>query len=371
MPRAVRDDLRAALPGWVAGRVLTALGWLGALVLVQLRSSGAWTVQMHQGLFAWDGAFYRAIAHDGYDAVGPAGTRFHPLLSWLGRGDIGILVVTNLAALLAAAAVHRLVRVVLDDADLARRSATLIGIAPPAFVLVWAYAEGLLLLLSALLLLALHHRRWWWVAALAALATLARPTGILLVVPVAAALAVRPWPHDWPHGWPHRWPHRWPAARDWAARASALAAPGLAMAGWLWWVGRAFSDAGLPLEVQDDLRGGVRFPPLRLIEGLGEVVLDPLGDGLHVPFAFALVWLAWVAWQRLPRAWGWYAVVSMLVILSAANLNSMERYALGNVALVVAAAVVANGRLWRPAVVISAVGLVGMSSLAWYGLYVP
>lgn len=359
MPLRVRDDLRAALPGWVAGRGLTALGWLGAVVLVRLRSSGVWTLQMHQGLFAWDGAFYRAIAQHGYDAVGPAGARFHPLLPWLGRGDVGILLVANATALLAAAAVHRLVRVVLDDADLARRAATLVGIPPPAFVLVWGYSEGLLLLLSALLFLALHRRRWWSVACLAALATLARPTGILLTVPVAAAMLARPRPPTWPPG------------RAWLGRISALAAPGVVMVGWLWWVGQAFGDPWLPLDVQGDLRGGVRFPPFRLVEGLGEVVRDPFSDGLHVPFAFAIVWLAWVAWRRLPRAWGWYAAVSTLVILSAANLNSMERYAFGNVALVVAAAVVVSGRLWRPAVVISAVGFVGMTSLAWYGRYVP
>jgi len=355
----VRDDLRAALPGWAAGRVLTALGWLGAVVLVRWRASGVWTVQMHQGLFAWDGAFYRAIARDGYDAVGSAGARFHPLLPWLGRGDIGILIVGNVAALLAAAAVHRLVRVVIGDADLARRSATLVGIAPPAFVLVWAYAEGLLLLLSALLLLALHHRSWWWVAALATLATLARPTGTLLVVPVAVALLAAPRPPIWP------------PAREWAARIAAIGAPGFVMVAWLWWVGVAFGDAWRPVQVQRELRGGMRFPPFRLVEGLGEIVRDPLGDGLHLPFAVAIVWLTWVAWRRLPRTWGWYALVSTLVILSAANLNSTERYALGNVALVVAAACVANGRWWRPAVALSALGLVGMSALAWYGRYVP
>ncbi len=359
MPLRVRDDLRAALPGWVAGRVLTALGWLGALGLVRLRDSSVWTLQMHHGLFAWDGAFYRAIAHDGYGAVGPAGTRFHPLLPWLGRGDIGILLVANVAALAAAAAVHRLVRVVVDDADLARRSATFVGIAPPAFVLVWGYSEGLLLLLSALLLLALHHRRWGWAAVLAALATLARPTGILLVVPMVAALLAGPWPP------------KWPPSRERLAQIAALAAPGLVMASWLWWARQAFGDGWLPLQVQGDLRGGARFPPFRLIEGLGEVVRDPLSDGLHVPFAFAIVWLTWVAWRRLPRCWGWYALVSTLVILCAANLNSMERYALGNVVLIVAAALVASGRLWRPAVVISAISFVGMSSLAWYGSYVP
>ncbi len=357
----LREDLRAALPGWVLGRLLTGVGWLVAVALVRERSAGTWTVQMHQGLFAWDGVFYRTIARFGYEAAGPASTRFHPLFPLLGGSAIGVLVVANLAALLAAAAVHRLGVDVLDDADLARRAATIVGVAPPAFTLVWAYAEGLFLLLSALLLLALHHRRWWVVAALGALATLARPTGVLLVIPVVAvlvgdAVAARGAPST-------RWPR--------PAQAAAVVAPGVAMVAWLWWVGRIFRDAWLPVHVQSELRGGFRLPPLRLIEGIGEVVRDPLGDGLHLPFAVAAVWLAWVAWRRLPRAWGWYAVVTVAVMLSAENLNSIERYAMGTVPLVLAAAWASRGRVWRPAAALSGGLLIGMSALAWYGRYVP
>lgn len=362
---SLQDDLRAALPGWVLGRVLTGIGWLLAVLIVRARSSGVWTVQMHQGLFAWDAAFYRDIARLGYAGVGPASTRFHPLLPLVGRTDLGLLVVANGVALLAAAAVHRLVSEVMRDADLARRAATLVGVAPPAFVLVWAYAEGLFVLLSALLLLALHRRWWWWTAAFGALATLARPTGVLLIIPVLVvvltdAISVRDAPAAPP-----------PQRTRLLAQGAAVLAPGAVMAGWLWWVGRTFDDAWLPLRVQSELRGAVRLPPLRLIEGVGEVVRDPLGDGLHLPFAVVIVWLAWIAWRRLPRAWGAYAVVTAVVMLSAENLNSIERYALGNVALLVAGAAVARGRLWRPTVAASGSLLIGMSALAWYGRYVP
>lgn len=356
----LRDDVRAALPGWVAGRVLTALGWVAALVLVRIEASGTWTVQMHQGLFAWDGAFYRAIADMGYEAVGGDATRFHPLLPFLGRNDLGLLIVSNLAALGAAAAIHRLVNEVLRDADLARRAATLVGVAAPAFTLVWAYAEGLFLLITALLLLAVHRRRWWWVAVLGALATLARPTGLLLMAPVAVALVAAPRRTGAPKS----------SARH-LAQAAALTAPGLTMGVWLWWVGETFGDAWLPLRVQSDLRDGTRFLPLRLLEGGAEVLTDPLGDGLHLPFALLAVWLTWIAWRRLPAGWAIYVAATVLVMLSTGNLNSIERYAFGNVALVVAGASVASGRAWRPTVAISSMLLVGMSALAWYGRYVP
>lgn len=349
-----RQDLRAALPGWVAGRVLTAAGWLMALLLVEVGKDGVRPPPMIQGLFAWDGAFYRAIATVGYAGTTDETARFHPLYAVLGVNEFGLLVLAQVAALFAAAVVHRLVVDVLDDADLARRSATLVGIAPPAFCLVWAYSEGLFLVLTGLLLLALH-RRWWWTAAiLGVLATLTRTTGVLLTVPVLVAVIAAGW-----------------EGRRHLARAAAVVAPGATMIGWLWWVGRTIGDSEVPVRVQADLRDGTHFPPFRILEAFGEVVVDPLGDGLHLPFALGIVVLAWVAWRRLPAPWGWYSVASALVILSAGNLNSIERYALGTLPLVVAAAMLLGGRWWRPAVAISSAGLVGMCALAWYGSYVP
>lgn len=348
-----RSDLQAALPGWVAGRVLTGLGWLGAAVIVAVRD-GARTVQQEQGLFAWDGAFYRDIAEHGYAFVGPEGARFHPLLPFVGQSGFGVLVVVHIAALLAAAVVHRLCVEVLGDRDLAGRAATLVGIAPASFCLVLAYAEAPFLLLSGLQLLALHRRRWGWVGVLGVLATLARPLGVLLAVP---ALVVA-----WQDG---RWRRLSPGV------LAALAGPPVAFLAWLWWVDDRFGDAGAPVRVQTGLRDGTHLPPLRLLEAVGELFTDPLGDGLHLPFGLLLVALTWVAWRRLPLAWAAYAVVSVLVILSAGNLNSIERYGLGALPLVVAGASMAAGRWWRPTVVVSSLLLVGMAALAWTGDYVP
>lgn len=352
--RRWRDDLLAALPGWLAGRALVAVAWGLVHLVVELRLDGVQPVTMLQGLYAWDGAYYRDIAVGGYDNVELGGVRFHPLLPLLGQSGLGVILVANLGALAAGAVLHRLVREQLGDADLARRTATLVGIAPPAFTTVLAYAEGPFLALAGGQLLALHRRRWWAAGLLGGLATLARPTGLLLLIPAAVAIiaalqrrSLRP------------------------PMAAALLGPVVALGGYLAWVGERYGDWYLPLRIQSDLRGTTALAPLRLVEGLGEVVSDPFGDGLHVPFAFGMVALAWVAWRRLPLAWSLLAITAVLLNLAADNLNSTERYAYGTAPLLVALACVVGGRRWRPAVVVSGVLLVGMATMAWYGRYVP
>lgn len=355
------EDVRAALPGWVAGRVLVAVAWGLTIALVEIRLEGVSPITTSQGLFAWDGAYYRDLAELGYEGVEPGGVRFHPLLPLLGWNGPGILAVVSVAALAAGAVVHRLVRAVLDDPDMARRAATLVGIAPPAFSLVWAYAEGLFLVLAGLQLLALHRRRWWWAAAAGALATLARPSGVYLAVPavIEAAAGLRA------GGW------RAVPVRALVGRAVAVAAPAAGFAAFLGWSHVALGDALLPWRIQSDLRGGFVLPPVRVVESVGEVFGDPFGDGLHTPFVFLGIALVVVAWRRLPRSWAALATVSLLVNLSADNLNSTERYAYGTIPLLVALAAVTGGRWWRPTVVVSAAGLVALATMAWYGSYVP
>ena len=345
--------LRAALPGWLAGRALVAAAWGVALVLVEIRLDGVEPVTMAQGLFAWDGAYYRDIAEGGYDAVERGGIRFHPLLPLLGRSGLGVLLVANLGGLVAAAVIHRLVQSETGDDDLARRTATLVGIAPPAFSTVWAYAEGPFLALAAGQLLALRKERWWWAAALGALAALTRPTGLLLALPAAVV------------AWRRR------SEGVGAGTVAAVVTPVLAIGGYLAWVGGRYGDWWEPVRIQADLRGGTVFPLFRLVEGLGEVVADPFGDGLHVPFAFGIAALGWVAWRRLPLEWSVLAIAVVVLNLAADNLNSTERYAYGTVPLLVALGCVTGGRWWRPAVVVSGGLLVGMAAVAWYGRYVP
>jgi hypothetical protein len=351
-----RDDIRAALPGWVACRVVVAAAWFLNQVLVDKRLEGVEPVPSTFVLFAWDGAYYREIADLGYARAAFDAIRFHPLLPLIGWNSTGMLLVASASGLLAAAMLHRLVLVRVGDADMARRAATLVGIAPPAFSTVFAYAEGPFLLLAAGQLLALHRRRWWLAGALGFAATLARPSGMLLALP-ALIEGHREW----------RRSHN----GERIGVLAAVAGPPLAMLSFLWFAEQAVGDWRLPLDIQSDLRGGFVLPPLRLVEGLGELAADPFGDGLHIPFAFGTLFLVWVCWRRLPTSWAALATASALVNLAADNLNSTERYAYGTVPLLVALAVVSGGRWWRPAVVGSTIGLLGMTTLAWYGSYVP
>lgn len=358
--------------------MLVAVAWVANGVLVAWRRDGVDPVTTAQGLFAWDGAYYRDLAELGYRLVSPDSIRFHPLLPVAGVNGAGILVLVNVVALLAAALVHRaVVEVSGGDGDAARRAATLVGIAAPAFCLVWAYAEAPFLLLATGQLLAVRWRRWWWAAAFGALASLARPSGLLLAIP---ALLEARWPSApaRPRAIP---PPNLPRERARTGRegaagsrsgwVAAVVGPAAGTGLFLWFAGEVTGDRLAPLRVQDHLRGGFVLPPLRLLQGLGELVTDPLGDGLHVPFAFGAVALLVVCWRRLPVSWAALATASVVVNLGAENLNSTERYAYGTVPLLVALALVTGGRWWRPTVLLSSLGFVAMTTLAWYGSLVP
>jgi hypothetical protein len=351
-----RDDLRAALPGWIVCRAIVAAAWFVNRVLIDVRLDGVEPVPSTFVLFAWDGAYYREIAALGYQGAAFDAIRFHPLLPLIGWNATGMLVAASASALLAAAVLHRLVVVRIGDADMARRAATLVGLAPPAFCTVFAYAEGPFLLLAAGHLLALHRRRWWLAGVLGFAATLARPSGILLALP-AAIEGYREW----------RRSHN----GERIGVLAAVAGPPLAMVTFLWFAEQAVGDWRRPLDIQSDLRGGFVLPPVRLVEGLGEMISEPFGDGLHIPFAFGTLFLVWICWRKLPASWAALAAASALVNLAADNLNSTERYAYGTVPILVALAVVSGGRWWRPVVVASGIGLLGMTTLAWYGSYVP
>ncbi|SVA95038.1 uncharacterized protein METZ01_LOCUS147892, partial [marine metagenome] len=168
---------------------------LGARLYVDHLHEGERPLQVGQGLLAWDGAWYRSLVESGYSGVDQEGIRFFPGFVLLGRlldavlpggAGVALVVLANAAALFAMALLLRLVREVTGDADLAGRAVWLTACFPPAFVLVWGYAEALFLLLAVATLLALARRSWWWAAVLASAAAVTRPTGALLAV---AALA--------------------------------------------------------------------------------------------------------------------------------------------------------------------------------------
>lgn len=318
---------------------------------------------MGQGLFAWDGVFYRGIAQSGYGGQPLEAVRFFPLYPLSGRLlgtlvplSVALLAVANLAALLGAALVRRLgIENGLAPAT-ATRAAWLLMLAPPAFVFVWGYAEGLFVLLAATTLLALRRRWWFFAAASGFAAGLTRPTGALLAV-AAAVEATRGL--------------RGAHGRVIAGRSAAVAGPVLGTMSFLWWVGSRYGDWALPLQLQDSLRGGTPNPLLRVAQAGVDLARFDV-HGLHFPFAVAMIVLAGVVARRLPASLSVYSAASVAVVLAAANLNSSERYALGVLPLTLGLALLTEDLRWRSLTLATSIlGLAALTTLAWLQLYVP
>ncbi|MEY2422885.1 MAG: hypothetical protein QOI95_2952 [Acidimicrobiaceae bacterium] len=339
--------------------------WAGSYSWIDHARHGDRPLVSFQGLFAWDGVFYRGIAEHGYRAEDPEALRFFPLYSLTGRlvhalttisPGTALLIITNVAALVAGALVHRLTRLETGDRRAARRAAWYFALVPPAFVLTWAYAEALFVVLAAVTVLALRRGRWGWAAAAGFAAALTRPTGVFLalaaLVEVGRGLRSR-------------------RLRALLPRALALAAPIAGATCYLWWVGHVFGDWMIPIDRQSELRGGTSNPIIRLVEAASDLVHRNV-DGLHFPFALALLVLAVIVWRRLPLSYGLFSVAIVATSLAAGNLNSIERYGLNAFPLVMALSLATPSRLAeRVTTAVCAVGFTWMCALAWLGVYVP
>jgi hypothetical protein len=363
--RALAVDVRAALPGWLASRVLVLIAWAGSRWWIDVNRHGVRPIASLQGLFAWDGSFYRGIAELGYRGEQSEALRFLPLYSLLGRlvhavlaisPGTALLIVANVAALGAGALVHRLTRVETGDANAARRAAWYIALVPPAFVLTWAYAEALFLVLAAATFWMLRRERWGWAAVFGFAAGLTRPTGVLLAL--AALVEAGRGARD-------------KTVRELGPRALAVAGPIAGLVAYLWWVDHVFGDWRQPIDLQNTLRGGSQNPIIRVGEAMSDLLHVDV-DGLHFFFAIALIVLTVVVWRRLPLSYGVFTAAIVVTSLSAGNLNSLERYGLNAFPLVMGLALsTPTRRAAQVTSAISAVGLTWMCALAWLGEYVP
>ena len=365
-----RDDVRAALPGWVAARVVT----LAALAFATL-ARPRWPVDLpgtasfaEGGLLGWDADWYRRIALHGYDGVPDQGLRFFPLLPGLARilglgtgvgVGIALLVLANGPALGVGALTARVVRLEGGDRALARLAATLVALAPPAFILVMGYTEGIALCAMLGAIVAARRRAWAVVAACGLVAGLARPTGVLLGVPLAviALDGLRG------AGWGERW-----------RRALATASPAVGAAPYLIWAEVDRGDWYAPYRVQSmpGLRGDFVDPFTRVGRALATLARGGVGVDAHdlwVPVAVVLLVLSVRRWSP---ALGSLAAVTTVVALSAERLGSFERYVWASVVPVLTVAWLCRGpRARRVAPVVSGAGMAVLASLAFLGYYVP
>jgi hypothetical protein len=148
----------------------------------------------------FDSGFYLAIAEQGYGSVTSlhhaSNWVFYPLFPLLLRpvadllGDsarafsIAGVLVANAAALVAVIFLYKLVRREFG-AVIAARAVLYLAVFPTSFYLSAVYAESLLLACSVACLYYARGRRWWLAGLCGAAAALARPPGVLLLVPLA------------------------------------------------------------------------------------------------------------------------------------------------------------------------------------------
>jgi len=158
-------------------------------------------------------------------------------------------------------------------------------------------------------------------------------------------------------------------------RGAAVVGPPLGLASFLLWVGIARDDPWLPFSVQqrDSLRGDFVDPVSRLFDAASDLAGgDRFGSGLHLVWAVVFLGLLVVVARRLPVSYTAFTGVTLLVGLSAENLDSFERYAIGAFPLLIGLALVTGRRpVERLALTLAAGGLVGYAVLAFFGVSVP
>ena len=293
------------------------------------------------GLTRWDGGAYVAIARDGYTyAPGEQSTiAFAPLLPLLMRalatpflsaGDDSLiaagLLVTNAALLVALGYLVALGRDIRDDAS-GRRAALYLLVFPTTIFLSALYAESLFLALGLAAIVEARHGRWGRAGVLAGLAALARPFGLLLVVPLLIERIGR-------RG----------QSRGLDVGTVALALPLAAFVAWQLWLYRLTGDLFAFVSAQTAYRRAPSAPWAGIAD-----LFDPAAYGdpwLVIAVLATATALVLASWRVLPRSLAAYGSVMLLATVSSGTLVSFPRYALALFPIFLALGALAH----RPAV---------------------
>ena len=137
--RGVLLDLREVIIPWLTTRVLIAVGFVTAFAASDQLSPSNRPNVLTEGLIAWDGTWYRDIAEFGYSSIAPEGLRFFPLFPLLGRAfsvvtlgrtDVALILIANIASLFLAIAIRRLVIFERGSKELANRAVWIVCLSP-------------------------------------------------------------------------------------------------------------------------------------------------------------------------------------------------------------------------------------------------
>ncbi len=322
---------RAAYPAIVAW-------WAGSRLFVVICAAAAQVIRWpdgtwHPGLSRhplillgfWDARWYRIVAAHGYLLVpgrfsDPA---FFPLLPVVEHGFalLGIptlvsgVVVANLALLVGLLAMYELGQTMLPEAD-ARRSVCYLAIFPYSFVFSMAYPEGLAIAAVALAALFATRQKWLAAGACVAIATLARPQGVFLALPLAAIA--------W-QGW-----SAMPERKRTEAVAALLAGPAalLSFSLYLW------HTVGSPVAwSKAEVAWGRSFSidgPVRAAQELFAASAHH-NEWIYRDLAFCLLYLGLLVaagWARVPWPWLLCGAAMVLLPLGSGTFTSDGRFGL-------------------------------------------
>ena len=285
---------------------------------------------------AWDSGWYWDIAAHGYyfRPNGQSSVAFFPLYPMLmralaapfGGGDgatwIAGIIISLTACALALVAIHQFTARVFGSREIARRTVLYVVVFPWSLFLMRVYAESLFLLMSVLAVSRAWDGRWCRAGLWGALATLARPNGILIGLPLAL-LALRDGP----------------GARQLASRWILLAPIAAAMVGYSAYVYTLSGDPLGWMSAQAQWGYSLGHPPWQQLQRVIGAFLEhgPYGyffisdmapfELLQTVTALIVLALTPAVFRRLGTAMGAYVLVSLLVPLSSNAVEGLGRYA--------------------------------------------
>jgi hypothetical protein len=256
----------------------------------------------------------------------------------------GVLI-SNVALALAAVLLARLVA--LDHGrSIAIASIGLLLVFPTTVFLSAVYAESLFLLCAVAALYLARTERWPAAGMMGALAALARPFGVLLVVPLTVELALR--------------------RRVSAAGLLGIALPLVAFAGWMLVLWRMTGDPLAFFTAQAAYRRRAAAPVGAITD-----LFDPAvyGDPYFIiGFGGVIAILVALSWRSLRASLAAYATVFFAAALSSGTLTSLMRYALAIFPVFVTLAVLPSPWFRRIYIVTAATSAVLFTAMfaLWY-----
>jgi hypothetical protein len=314
------------------GALLLLAAFLEHNVPISFRDVSFSTDPILRSLTGSDSVYLLGIAAQGYHLepiklgfLDWAFFPFYPLVvrvaSILTLGNIALagVLVSNLAFIAAMPLLYELALPRLGH-ERAIRSLAFVALAPGAVPFAMAYTDSLFLLLAAGAFVAAERGRWPVMAILFGLASLTRPQGILLGIPLAMLIwrAGRTERREAAEGW---------TSRPWWLRLGWLGTGPLAFLGFSAYLGATVGDPLGMLHAQQawtDIGNPNATTPSATVPVLDK--FDPLVLFLIAIFVSYTFILVFMRRDKVPAAYRVMAFVAILTPLLSLRLNSVARF---------------------------------------------